>query len=73
MWLAEGGCGKWEWVESMGVVSWRWMWSESMGVVVRRCIYIYRQGWPKDKPLGATFLLRLKFGAILNNNNYYNC
>ena len=38
MWLAGGGCGKWEWVESMGVVSRRWMWVESMGVVVRRYI-----------------------------------
>ena len=38
VWLAEGGCGLWEWVESMGVVSRRWMWVESMGVVVRRYI-----------------------------------
>ena len=31
------GCGQWEWVESMGVVSRRWVWVESMDVVVRRC------------------------------------
>ena len=38
MWSAGGGCGLWEWVESMGVVSRRWMWVESMGVVVRMYI-----------------------------------
>ena len=40
VWLAGGGCSKWEWVESMGVVSRRWVWVESMSgsVVVMRYI-----------------------------------
>ena len=32
------GCGYWEWVESMGVVSRRWVWVESTGEVARRYI-----------------------------------
>ena len=32
VWVAGGGCGSWEWAESMGAVSRRWMWMESMGV-----------------------------------------
>ena len=39
MWLTGGGCGRCEWVESMGMVSRRWVWVESMGVVVRRYRY----------------------------------
>ena len=36
--------GKWEWVESMGVVSRRWMWVESMGVVSRRWMWVESMG-----------------------------
>ena len=32
------GCGWWEWVESMGVVSRMKVWVESMGVVAMRYI-----------------------------------
>ena len=37
------GCGLWEWVESMCVVSRRWIWVESMGLASGYgCKEVYR-------------------------------
>ena len=75
MWKVGGmyGCGWWEWVQSMGVVSRRWVWVEFMGVasgcgckVVYRFVLILLILTPFVSALFAASLLFVHFKKIFS-------